>query len=73
MRVVLDLSELAFCDSSGLRALVGAVREVEINGGRAALAVPPGGVLERILGLTGLGEFLNVAPSVAAARERLTR
>lgn len=71
MRVLLDLSGLDFCDSTGLRALVGAVREVEINGGRAALAVPPGGMLDRIFDLSGLGEFLRVSPSVEAARKLL--
>ncbi|MBE2316044.1 STAS domain-containing protein [Solirubrobacter sp. CPCC 204708] len=72
MRVVLDLSELAFCDSTGLRALVGAVREVEINGGRAALVAPPGGKLARLLDLSGLGEFLRVAPSRDLALKRLS-
>ncbi len=71
-RVLIDLSELGFCDSTGLRALVSAVREVEINGGRAALAVPPDGTLARILELTGLGEFLHVAPSVEVARQQLS-
>jgi anti-anti-sigma factor len=72
MRVLLDLSELAFCDSTGLRALVGAVREVEINGGRAAVIVPPDSVLHRILDLSGLGEFLRVAPTAEAAQQRLS-
>ncbi len=53
--VMIDLSELSFCDSTGLRALVSATREIEINGGKAALAVPPGGVLARVLELSGLG------------------
>ena len=70
-RVMIDLSELSFCDSTGLRALVGATREIEINGGRAALAVPPGGALARILELSGLGEFLRVAPSPEVALQRL--
>jgi anti-anti-sigma factor len=70
-RVLIDLSELSFCDSTGLRALVGAVREIEINGGRAALAVPPGSAMDRVLQLSGLGEFLHVAPSVEVALRRL--
>jgi anti-anti-sigma factor len=71
-RVLIDLSELGFCDSTGLRALVSAVREVEINGGRAALAVPHEGTLARILDMTGLGEFLHVAPSREHALASLT-
>ncbi|MDA0184760.1 STAS domain-containing protein [Solirubrobacter phytolaccae] len=70
-RVMIDLSELEFCDSTGLRALVRATREIEINGGRAALVVPEDGVLARILELSGLGEFLRVASSPAEALRRL--
>jgi anti-sigma B factor antagonist len=69
--LLIDLSELTFCDSTGLRALVGAVREIEINGGRAALVAPPGGAMDRVLQLSGLGEFLHVAPSVDVAAKRL--
>jgi len=70
-RVLIDLSDIAFCDSTGLRALVGAVREIEINGGRAALVVPSGSAMDRVLQLSGLGEFLRVASTVEAAQERL--
>lgn len=70
-RVLIDLSEISFCDSTGLRALVGAVREIEINGGRAALVVPTGGAMDRVLQLSGLGEFMRVAPTVEDAGRRL--
>ena len=70
-RVMIDLTELAFCDSTGLRALMGAVREIEINGGKAALAVLPGSPLDRIFELAGMHEFLRVADSPEAALRRL--
>ncbi len=70
-RLMIDLTELEFCDSTGLRALIGAVREVEIAGGRAALAVTPGGALDRLLELTGLHEFTRIADSPTAALKRL--
>jgi len=70
-RVMIDLTELAFCDSTGLRALMGAVREIEILGGKAALAVRPGSRLDRVLELTGLHEFLRVADSPQEALRRL--
>ena len=70
-RVLLDLSEVEFCDSTGLRALIGAVRELEIGGGKAALAVIPGGSLDRLLQLTGLHEFTRIADSPTAALQRL--
>jgi anti-sigma B factor antagonist len=70
-RVMIDLSGVEFCDSTGLRALVGATREIEINGGKAALVVPPEGSLARVLELSGLGEFLRVAPTAEVALRRL--
>ena len=71
-RLVVDLMELDFCDSSGLRALIGAVKEVQVLGGRIVLAVEPGGALDRLLELSGLREFLRVSESVEIAVERLS-
>jgi anti-sigma B factor antagonist len=71
-RVVIDLVEISFCDSTGLRALIGAVREVEVLGGRAIVAAEPEGALGRLLTLSGLHEFLPVTDSAEAAIERLT-
>jgi len=45
---------------------------VEIGGGRAALVVPPGGVLARVLDLSGLGEFLCVSPTAEVALNSLS-
>jgi anti-sigma B factor antagonist len=70
-RVIVDLTELTFSDSTGLGALVGAVREVRVLGGRAVLAVKPGSTLDRLLDLSGLGEFLRVEDSAEAALRRL--
>jgi anti-sigma B factor antagonist len=70
-RLVIDLSELGFCDSTGLRALMSAVREIEVLGGKAALVVTPGGPFDRLLQLTGVGEFLKTAGSPEAALQRL--
>jgi anti-sigma B factor antagonist len=67
-RVLVDLSALEFCDSAGLRALLGAAREVEARAGRLVVAVEPGGVVARLLELAGLTEFLRVrAPGEALA------
>ena len=70
-RLVVDLTELAFCDSTGLRALIGAVKEVHVLGGRVVLAVAPGGTLDVLLDLSGLREFLRVADSLDAAVARV--
>jgi anti-sigma B factor antagonist len=66
-RLVVDLTELEFCDSTGLGALVRAVREVRVLGGQAVLAVRPGSTFDRLLDLSGLGEFLRVAETPDAA------
>ena len=47
------------------------MREVEVGGGKAALAVTPGGALDRLLELTGIGEFTRIADSPIEALKRL--
>ena len=70
-RLVVDLTGVDFCDSTGLRALIGAVKEVDVLGGRAVLALESGGMLDQLLDLSGLSEFLRVTDSVEAAARRL--
>jgi anti-sigma B factor antagonist len=65
-RVLADLAALDFCDSAGLRALLGAAREVEARAGRLVVAVAPGGAVDRVLELAGLREFLRVRPPAEA-------
>jgi anti-sigma B factor antagonist len=67
-RVLVDLAEVDFCDSAGLRALLGAAREVEARAGRLVVAVQPGTAVDRLLELVGVREFLRVmAPDQARA------
>ena len=61
-RVLVDLAAVEFCDSAGLRALLGAAREVEARAGRLVVAVEPGGTVDRVLEMAGLTEFLRVHP-----------
>jgi anti-sigma B factor antagonist len=63
--VIADLSALEFCDSTGLRALIDAAREVEVAGGRMIVVVPEDGPLRRTLRLAGAEEFLNLARAEA--------
>jgi anti-sigma B factor antagonist len=70
-RLIVDLTGLEFCDSTGLRGLIGGIKEVDVLGGKAVVAVHPGGVLDRLLDLSGLREFLRVTDSVVAAQHRL--
>jgi anti-sigma B factor antagonist len=70
-RVVVDLSKLGFCDSCGLRALMGEAREAQFAGGRVSFVAPTEGSVLRLLELTGLVETLRFhadrARAVAAA------
>jgi anti-sigma B factor antagonist len=60
-QVVVDLAGLTFVDSSGVNALVQAVRAVETDGGRAVLAAPSAPT-RRILEITRAGEIVPIAP-----------
>src|SRR3712207_685893 len=72
-RLLVDLSGVRFCDSTGLRALLGAARELRIAGGRLSVACPGDGTVARLLDLTGMREALDVHDDVEAATARLLR
>jgi anti-sigma B factor antagonist len=71
-RLLVDLTEVAFCDSTGLRALLGAASEVRAHGGHFAIVCPPTGDVARLLEIVGAGEWMAVhsdpAAGVAALR-----
>jgi anti-sigma B factor antagonist len=58
-RVVLDLAELSFLDSSGLRVFVTA-REALISRGADLVLRRPTANVSRLLDITGLGEIIEV-------------
>ena len=64
-RIVIDLREVTFMDSSGLRVLLTAHRRADERGGGFALVRGPGAI-ERLLEVTGLSgrlEILDEPPS----------
>lgn len=65
-RLVFDLSEVTFCDSTGLSVFVRAKNSCDEAGGDVRLAAPQRGVL-RILEVSGLVEVLPTYPTVDAA------
>jgi anti-sigma B factor antagonist len=70
-RLVFDLADVSFCDSTGLSVFVRAKNSTEEHGGAVRLAAPQRGVL-RILEVSGLVEVLHTYPTVdeaVAARE----
>ncbi|MDA0184043.1 STAS domain-containing protein [Solirubrobacter phytolaccae] len=63
-RLLIDLSHLQFCDSTGLRALVGAVREVRVAAGRVAMVRPARPGAARAFEIAGAAEFLPLVKDV---------
>jgi anti-sigma B factor antagonist len=64
--LVLDLSGVGFCDSSGLSALVRLRNRVQPLGGRVILAGPTP-IVQRVLEVSGLTEIFGTFPTVEAA------
>jgi anti-sigma B factor antagonist len=60
-RVVVDLSQTAFIDSTGLNALVTALRASDSNGGALKLSPTLPAQVERVLEITGLNTVLPIA------------
>jgi anti-sigma B factor antagonist len=58
--LVLDLSETDFCDSTGLRALAGAERELAAQRGRLVVVVPATGPVARLFDVAGARELFQV-------------
>jgi anti-sigma B factor antagonist len=71
-RVILDLSDLTFIDSTGLTLAITEHRRAELDGFEFVLAGATGPVL-RVLRLTGLDVSLKMAPDVASAVAETTR
>ncbi|MGR8010168.1 STAS domain-containing protein [Streptomyces hypolithicus] len=67
-RLVVDCSELAFCDSTGLNVLLGARLKAEAAGGGVHLAgMQP--VVARVFEITGADAVFTVHESLTAAME----
>jgi anti-sigma B factor antagonist len=69
-RLLVDLTTADFCDSTGLRALVGCRHEILVGGGRMALAALEDSAVGRMFALAGARELLPVyegfEPALAA-------
>src|SRR5215210_2677850 len=72
-RVVVDLTGVDFCDSTGLRALLGASTEMRVAGGRLAVSCLPGGAVARLFEMVGALETLNVFDSPREALDAVSR
>lgn len=65
-RLVLDLAEVSFCDSTGLSVFVRTRNRCQDAGGRLRIAAAPRAV-RRVLEVSGLIDVLEVCPTVDAA------
>lgn len=65
-RLVLDMRDVTFMDSSGLRILLNAARELRERGGALRLAAPDEQVL-RLIELTRVGPLLPTYDDVGSA------
>ena len=70
-RVLVDLSATTFCDSTGLRALIGENHELKVYGGRMGVVCPGEGPVFRLFEMTGTHELLAVQDSADAALDAL--
>ena len=59
-RLLVDLTDVDFCDSTGLRALLGAAAEVRAHGGRFAIVCPPACNVSRLLDIVGASEWMAI-------------
>jgi anti-sigma B factor antagonist len=71
-RVVVDLSELTFIDSSGISVLVAAARAATVEQQAFVVAAPMPNV-QRVFDIVSLSELVAVEPVVESALERVGR
>ena len=69
-RLVVDMGEVPFCSSAGIRALISVQKEARKQGGDLQLAnlVPE---VRKVFGTAGLDQILQVHDTVEAALTRL--
>ena len=65
-RIVVDLTEAAFMDSTALGVLLGALKRLRVRDGALAVASEQPTIL-RILDVTGMDQVLDLHPTAAAA------
>jgi anti-sigma B factor antagonist len=71
-RVLVDLTTAEFCDSVGLRALIGSHREIAAQGGRMGVAALEDSAVGRLFALAGAHELLRIYEDCDAALAALT-
>jgi anti-sigma B factor antagonist len=70
-RLVVDLEDVEFIDSTGLGVLVGVLKRIRAREGSMSLVCSRDGLL-RVFRITGLEKVFSIYPSIGAATEALT-
>ncbi|MFG1941994.1 STAS domain-containing protein [Nonomuraea sp. NPDC048826] len=70
LQLVMDLSEVPFCDSVGLGVLVSTLNHVRRTGGRLILVLQDG-MISHLLTITNLDRHFETSPSLADAQAAL--
>jgi anti-sigma B factor antagonist len=70
-RVLVDLSTAEFCDSAGLRALIGSHHELAASGGRMAVVAMEDSAVGRLFLLAGASELMPVYEDIGSALAKL--
>ncbi len=65
-RLVLDLTDVTFVASMGLRTLIVCARTMLVNGGKMAIVGAQPNV-DRVLAVSGVGQVMTIMPSLEAA------
>jgi anti-sigma B factor antagonist len=64
--LLIDLSELTFMDSTGIKALVTSAKDAESRGGRLIVVAPTANI-RRVFDIVHLSEVLSIVDSLDAA------
>jgi anti-sigma B factor antagonist len=70
LNLVVDLTEVPFCDSVGLGVLVATLNQVQRMNGRMILVLAPG-MIRHLLMITNLDRHFETSGSFAEAREAM--
>jgi len=72
-RVLVDLTKLEFCDSTGLRALFGTVQEARVRRAPLRIVQPTSPAAARVFDLVGAAEFLPLVDETETGLAQLAR
>jgi anti-anti-sigma factor len=65
-RVIVDMTDVSFLASMGMRILVASARSLRLKGGKLVLASPQADV-EKTLKVTGVDTIVSIAPDLSSA------